>query len=111
MTATPVVEAELPANQKDDGRLLIAAELAVIREMLGTLESLTIAGQRHAMDKVVGFVGERAQGAATRVSPRNRTTLLDLLAELQKESQRMVPDSASFARHAENLIALLAAVV
>jgi hypothetical protein len=89
---------------------LLAQQLSIIREMLATLDTLTIAGQRHVMEKVVGFVDTKTRALAARMSSRNRVTLLDLLMQLRKESQRLVPDPVPFTRHAENLITLLAAV-
>ena len=111
MTASLVeVVQESPSDRGEDGHILRASEIAVIREMLATFESLTVAGQRHVMEKVVSFVDARARGAAGRMSHRNRVTLSELLTQLQKESQRMMPDPCGFARRAENLIALLDAV-
>ena len=49
-------------------------------------------------------------GRAVRMSNRNRGMLLELLTQLRRESQRMVPDPNRFARQAEDLITLLEAV-
>lgn len=84
--------------------------LQVIGEMLGMLDTLTIAGQRHLMEKIVSFVDTQTRSAAVRMSNGNRAALFEVLTRLRQESQRLVPDPVRFIRHAENLIALLSAV-
>ena len=91
-------------------RALLARQLSVIREMLGMLDTLTIAGQRHVMEKVVSFVDTCARAPAVRPTPGHRETLFELVLQLRKESERLVPDSLRFAERAEDLIALLGAV-
>ncbi|HVV48369.1 MAG TPA: hypothetical protein VHO06_01800 [Polyangia bacterium] len=99
-----------PVQRPPSQRALLARQLPVIREMLGTFDTLTIAGQRHLMEKVVGFVDSKTRAVGPRMSNRNRATLLELLTRLRQESQRLVPDPVCFTRHAENLITLLDAV-
>jgi hypothetical protein len=84
--------------------------LSVIREMLVMLDNLTIAGQRHLMEKVVHFVEEQVPRLATSVSRRNHAAVATILEELHHESDRLVPDVAAFSRGAESLLALLAAL-
>lgn len=85
-------------------------QLSVIREMLGTLDTLTIAGQHHLMDKVIDFVEGQVRNAAPRLSARNRAVLMDLMTQLRNESDHLFPDSAQFAQSAENLVSLLVAI-
>jgi hypothetical protein len=99
-----------PANLPDGERGLLGRQLSVIREMLASLDTLTIAGQRHVMEKVVTFVDERVRAAPLRVGHRDRTALLKLLTDARTESQRRASDPSSFKRHTESLIALLGAV-
>ena len=101
---------EPPPHGRPSEHALLVQQLPVIREMLGTLDTLTIAGQRHVMQKVVDFVDTKTRVVAARMSHRNRATLFDLLTQLGKESERLVPDSARFARQAESLITLLGTV-
>ncbi|HLK89759.1 MAG TPA: hypothetical protein VKZ18_07690 [Polyangia bacterium] len=83
------------------------SRLAVAREMLVTLETLTNAGQRHLMAKVVTFIeGQVAEAPAAR--GRQRATAAQLLAQLKRESDRPFPEVAAFRSRAEGLIGLLA---
>ena len=93
--------APLLASAPSPGRL------AVAREMLDTLETLTNAGQRHLMAKVVTFIEGQISKAVPAVRERPRAAAL-LLTELQRQSERPAPDLAAFRTHAETLIALLA---
>lgn len=101
---------ERPDDRRYGEPALLARQLPVIQEMLGVLDTLTIAGQRHVMEKVVSFVDTKTRAAAARMSNRDRATLFELLTQLRKESQRLVPDPLRFTRHAENLVALLRAL-
>jgi hypothetical protein len=78
-------------------------QAATVREMLGTLETLTPAGQQHTMSKIVAFVGRRT-GPAFR-----EDALADLSRSLQHEAARARPDVATFCRRTEDALALLAA--
>jgi hypothetical protein len=104
------VPPELPPHRRQGERALLEGQLSVIREMLGMLDTITIAGQRHLMEKVVTFVEPHARAAVIRPSARRRDMLFELVVQLRKESERLVPDSARFTAHAENLIALLGVV-
>lgn len=109
MIATEVVRDRLPgrAEPEPPPRRL---PLSVIREMLVMLDSLTIAGQRHLMEKVVHFVEEQVPRLAVSVSRRNHAAVSTILEGLRRESDRLVPDVAAFSRGAESLLALLAAL-
>ena len=84
--------------------------LTVIREMLLMLDSLTIAGQRHLMEKVVHFVRDQLPKVAARFGRRNLSGIEALVKQLQRESDRLVPDVSAFSRGAEALLALLVAL-
>jgi hypothetical protein len=86
--------------------LLAPSRLAVAREMLVTLETLTNAGQQHLMAKVVTFIEGHIAKALPGVRDRQRAAAL--LTRLKRESERPAPDVATFRDHAETLIALLA---
>ena len=99
--ATPTNEIRQP---------LLSPELSVVREMLGNIETLTAAGQRHTMAKVVGFIGQQATSCSQKLTPHNRSMLGQLLGQLTRESERLSPDARSFGGHAEALVGLLASV-
>jgi hypothetical protein len=82
------------------------SNLAVAGEMLAMLETLTNAGQRHLMAKVVTFI----EGHIAKATPgvRDRQRAAALLTQLRRESERPSPEVAAFRAHAERLIALLA---
>lgn len=89
--------------------LLAAAamdQFSVVREMLGTLETLTSAGQQYLMGKIIGFMEGQA-GGLPRVGARNRRTFMELLTNLRRESDRAFPDISGFVQRTEGLVALL----
>jgi hypothetical protein len=81
--------------------------LAVAQEMLVTLETLTNAGQRHLMAKVVSFIEGHVAAEAPVARDRQRA-MASQLAQLKRESDRPFPEVAAFRSRAEGLIGLLA---
>jgi hypothetical protein len=86
----------------------LAEELTTIRQMLATLDTLTIAGQRHLMTKVIAFVDIQVERAIQRTGTEDDGTLVEQLALLRRESDRQVPSVPAFGERAERLIAFLA---
>jgi len=84
--------------------------LTVVREMLLMLDSLTIAGQRHLMEKVVRFVQDQLPRLGTSLGRRNLGGIETIVKQLERESDRLVPDVSAFSRGAEALLALLVAL-
>jgi hypothetical protein len=62
--------------------------LATIREMIGGLDSLTMAGQRHMMDKVVTALRNHVAQAPRTTSERNRRAVVDHLGMLAPTEAR-----------------------
>ena len=88
----PLGKAQL--HQREHTRIF-PRELAVIGEMLGSLESLTNAGQRHVMAKIVGFIQTRvSSGAIARTADRARVT--ELLDRVRHEATRPLPVVEAF---------------
>ena len=85
------------------------SDLEVVREMIGTMETLTLAGQRHTMARIVDFIDQCATRCERTIGIHNRNTLEQLLEELTREAQRIFPDARSFGSRAEALLGLLAA--
>jgi hypothetical protein len=85
-------------------------EFAVIREMLSALDTLTYPGQLQNMAKIVAFIRKNGSRVLRNASPRNRSTCAQLLDDLAGECQRLLPDTRTFRRGAENLLTLLAAI-
>jgi hypothetical protein len=86
------------------------SRLAVAREMLATLETLTDAGQRHQMEKVVTFIEGHLAAAVAGAREHQRAAVLPLLTQLKRESERPSPVVAAFRDDAERLLALLASL-
>lgn len=103
------IAGHLPPSGEPVGSSSLRREMAVIREMLWALDTLTIPGQLHDMTKVVGFIEHRGSRLLRDVSPRNRHTFTTLLKHLASECERQLPDTRSFSQGAENLLTLLAA--
>ncbi|HLK92073.1 MAG TPA: hypothetical protein VKZ18_19430 [Polyangia bacterium] len=99
-----------PAGPSAAPPVVLSPLFSVIREMLGTLETLTTAGQQHDMCKVVAFMTDEIRRVSPRLSRRNQLTLADLVAQLERQTQRRLPDLQAFALGTENLISLLGAV-
>jgi hypothetical protein len=83
-------------------------KLKTIRQMLATIETLTMAGQRHLMAKVVAQVAGEVDRALHRAAPGDRRTLIDQVAQLSDVADRQFPSVTVFRERANRLIALLA---
>jgi hypothetical protein len=87
-----------------------ARQRDVIPGMLASLDSLSTAGQRYVMAKVVSFIHQHAGRAADCPSLQNQGMFAELVARLTRESDRLMPDARAFACAAESLVALLSVV-
>ena len=85
----------------------LVAGLTTVRQMIATLDTLTIAGRSHLMAKVLAFVGGQVDRALRCAGPANGRMLLEQLALLKGEADRQLPSVQVFGPRAENLIALL----
>jgi hypothetical protein len=77
-----------------------AEKLDIVRQMVASLETVTIAGQRHLMGKVLAFVDGQIDRVVLRASPPNRQFLLQELALLRNETDRQLPSVPVFGRRA-----------
>ena len=87
-----------------------ARQVAVIPGMLSSLDSLSTAGQCYIMAKVVAFIQQQAGRVARGLNLQNQRVFAELVAQLQRESDRVMPDARAFARRAESLLALLSTI-
>lgn len=78
-----------------------------IRSMIRSIDSLTLAGQRHELGKIVGLLEHEAIDGRSLDSTARLETVESLLAALRQEARRMLPDVGSFAAHAEVLIGVM----
>jgi hypothetical protein len=79
-------------------------QLAVVVEMMDSIDTLTIAGQRHMMMKVVRFL-ER-QLVLVRAGER-RPLVFRSLGRLAHEAERQTPNPRAFNRRAAVLVSLI----
>ena len=73
----------------------IAWRLDVARELIDNLSTLTEAGQRHTMDKIVRVLADAISGDAPQIGV------------LEKDLRRVAPDVEGFSRRARAVIAAL----
>jgi hypothetical protein len=81
--------------------------LTVIRQMLATLETLTLAGRHHVMNKVLAILSEEVERAVPLAGRRSARVLQEQLELLQHETDRPAPSPSAFAESAKNLLALI----
>ena len=86
-----------------------SAKLEVVRDLLAALDSATIAGQRHLMERIIGLVGPDVARVTGQLTDRRRTIIARSLDELAREAARLVPDAGAFRRQAEVLMDVLSA--
>lgn len=87
---------------------LLASNLETLREMVVSLDTLTIAGQRHLMMKVIAFLDGYVGRLLHEASHGRRAVLFERLTDLRRESARQLPSVRAFGERAESLLALLA---
>lgn len=111
-TATSVTEAWFFGYRRVAGPrapALSEAEIATLREMLANLETLTEAGQRHTMAKIVALVGEAVAAISDELCASSRKVAVTVLTRITGESARRRPDPRGFRVDCERLLALLSA--
>lgn len=94
------------AAMRARGAISAMDRLAEILAMLQTIETLTLAGQRHNIVRITGLLEEEASHAGGTGDPRTGT-IAKLLAELRREAGRLVPDVRCFTSQAAILIGLV----
>lgn len=101
--------AGFPQTQAGAGgnRGLVMQQFEVIHEMLSGLETLTAAGQRHSIGKILAFIQARLGESGLMSSRRNRDTVGQLLGQLGHEVDSPWPNIREVRQRTECLIALL----
>jgi hypothetical protein len=85
---------------------VVAAELAVIGEMVASLDSLTHAGRHHVMAKIVTFVQGRIGPAVAKRGAAERARINELVERLKNEAGRPLPVVSSFTDAVQRLLAV-----
>jgi len=82
---------------------LIVGRLGIVEELLGDLETVTHAGQRYTMAKVVGLLRDEVADSEPRLSELQRRWIKRSLDELAREPDRMLPNRIPFVARAHNI--------
>jgi hypothetical protein len=83
-----------------------AGELAVIGEMLASLDSLTHAGRHHVMAKIAAFMQARVAPVLAGRGPAERARIAELIDRVKHEAGRPLPVVPSFTDAVGRLVAV-----
>ena len=89
----------------------VRRRLAIGKEMVATMETLTGAGQRFQMSKLVVFLDDEFQRCFGAAPGTRRRVIAWWLRQLHGEAERVSPDAAAFSRRAETVIEAISAAV
>lgn len=78
--------------------------LTVILEMLQSVETLTLPGQRYNIIKIVGLLEKEILRCAPDAADSKLKAITVLLPRLRSEAERRCPDAQAFAENASLLI-------
>jgi len=98
--------ASIPTSHPVPYAELYAGQVAVIGEMLASLDSLTNAGRHHVMMKIVTFVQGRIGSAPSSRTAHERARITEMLDHLQREAARPLPVVGSFTESVQRLFAV-----
>jgi hypothetical protein len=104
--AVPTLTTPAPVVLSGADPIAMHRQLAVVREMIRCVDTLTEAGRRHMMSKVAGFLEPHLR----RLFPAGRRPAITrAMAHLARESERARPDARAFRRRAELLVTVIGA--
>lgn len=98
--------ASVPTSHPVPYAELYASQVAVIGEMVASLDSLTNAGRHHVMTKIVGFVQARVGTAPGSRTAAERARIAEMVDHLQREAARPLPAVGSFTEWVQRLLAV-----
>ena len=84
--------------------------LGVVRELLGDLETVTVAGQRFTMEKVVTMLRDEVGSVEPELTELQRRIMACALADLGHERDRLLPDTDTFVVRSQIIANTLALV-
>jgi hypothetical protein len=87
---------------------LVVGRLGIVEALLGDLETVTHAGQRYTMAKIVGLLRDEVADSGPRLPELDRRRMKRALDELAREQDRMLPDRLPFAARAQTIAESLA---
>ena len=103
--AGPDVQAFLPAYPAAGGW-----RLGVVKELLGDLETATVAGMHFTMEKVVGLLRLEIGAREPELNDLERRLIGRALTELGREQGRLLPDANLFVVRTEMIADTLALI-
>jgi hypothetical protein len=83
-------------------------KITMIRQMVANLDTLTLAGQRHDMKKILDFLEEHVLRAMRGASLGNRRMLAEQLEVLKRAHDQRSPAVPAFSDRVLSLIAMIA---
>jgi hypothetical protein len=95
-----------PQTASDRSRL--ADQIGTVREMVVTLDTLSVAGQHYIMRKVIAFTQAQVKRLRWSLSARNQHLCSELVDLLIHACELMLPDRLQFAHRAATLLDVLA---
>ena len=110
--AAPKSSAIGPTRHADRARtedLPLIDRIAVLEHVLSMLDTLTVAGQRHMMKRIVTFIRQQIVGTVSRFDDRDTAELLGLVIELDRKSAMALPEVGPFTSRAKKAFARLLA--
>lgn len=109
MTASAALSepSALPTLPLEGRTFGLSQQRSVVQEMLLTLESVTRAGQRHLMEKLVDLLREHVQRLSPGLGRSNQLALSELCDHLELEAGDTRPDLRQFSNGVLGLMALL----
>lgn len=90
-------------------RIAPGTNLIVVKDLLGGLDTATIAGQHYICEKVLSVFRSELSMTEGRLSDLQRRAVTLSLDKLTHEAKRIAPDVASFVSRAEAIVASLSA--
>ncbi len=105
--STAHIEASTPAYPAALPRAIPAGQRAALQRILADIETLTPAGRRDSMIKILSFLGGAAGRARQRLDIHAQWVVATLVERLARESSRPSPDVAGFVDAGEQLLQLL----
>lgn len=93
-----------PSSPKEGTETNAGNRLAVILEMLQSVETLTLPGQRYNIRRIVGLLEKEILGCAPDAAESKLEVISSLLPRLRFEAERVFPNVRAFAGNAVLLI-------
>ena len=81
----------------------VVGRLGIVEALLGDLETVTHAGQRYTMAKIIGLLRDEVADSGLRLSELERRSMKRSLDALAREQDRPLPDRIPFVARAQTI--------